>query len=157
MVSIYRRVAEKVPMDTEKVGRIVNAKYEALIAEVVQAVEALDQTMMQSGDDSPLKNVWEEFVVQIKEGESILFDAYEETIRAICSTPTQALTATEIDILWLWSEGYVECDPDVEDSISRTEKLRHVTDELYRRLCSKADDYELPHWDETKDSDEGYE
>jgi len=38
---------------------------------------------MQSGDDTPLKNIWDEVCVQVQGEESAMWDTYSETIQSL--------------------------------------------------------------------------
>jgi len=68
---------------------------EAVIAEMTEMqVEAL------SGDDSGLRNVWEEVCVQIQTGESVFWDVYEDTMRAAIEREVARLAFHEGEAIW---------------------------------------------------------
>jgi hypothetical protein len=54
-----------------------------------------------SGDDSPLKNSWEEICVQCQDENSIFCSAYEDTIRKFVRMFMQKLQRFEIEAVWL--------------------------------------------------------
>ena len=47
---------------------------ETLVKDAIAALEQMDANAMLSGDDSGLKNVWEEVCVQLQYEESIFWD-----------------------------------------------------------------------------------
>lgn len=61
-----------------------------------------------SGDDSPLKNSWEEICVQCQDEESYAWSAYEETVRAFVRGFVQKLQRYEIEPIYLQTED--ACD-----------------------------------------------
>ena len=67
------------------VRRIVDAMYHGLVMQVIADIQALPDHCRQSGDDSHLKNVWEEFKYQIQREQSVMFDLYVHTIQSICA------------------------------------------------------------------------
>ncbi|TVY09072.1 hypothetical protein [Paenibacillus cremeus] len=139
-------------MNRKQISLIINDKYSGYVMQVKAKIENLDKSFMQSGDDSPLNNVWEEFVVQIQGEESIFFEAYEDTIRAICEKVLNSLTESELRLLWLETDGYFDYD---EDELFPTEDvlLEGIEQELYSRLCALAADEEIE-FDKDKDEEE---
>ena len=61
-----------------------------------------------SGEDSPLKNTWEEICVQCQGEESIFRSAYEDTIRGFVRGFVQKLQRFEIEAIWLQTDD--ACD-----------------------------------------------
>jgi hypothetical protein len=61
-----------------------------------------------SGDDSPLKNIWEEICVQCQDENSYAWSAYEETIRVSVTGFVQRLQRNEIEAIYLQTED--ACD-----------------------------------------------
>jgi hypothetical protein len=61
-----------------------------------------------SGEDSPLKNSWEEICVQCQTEESSAWSAYEETIRAYVTGFVEQLQRHEIEAIYLQTED--ACD-----------------------------------------------
>jgi len=54
-----------------------------------------------SGEDSPLKNSWEEICVQCQGRKSIFWPAYEDTIRGFIRIFLKKLLRFEIEAIWL--------------------------------------------------------
>ena len=86
-----------------------------------------------------LADVWEEFKYQIQREESCLMEAYEKTISTLCQQLVKELPQHELDLLWLWSEGYYNWHEDEEPPA----KEEDVVTEFYGRVCSRAGDEEL--------------
>lgn len=59
-----------------------------------------------SGDDSELKNVWEEICVQVQHEHSLYWDAYDETVRSFVRGHINDLQNHQQKALWYQSEGY---------------------------------------------------
>lgn len=58
-----------------------------------------DKDMLTSGDDSGLKNVWEEICVQVKSEKSIHWDSYENTIENCISSELELQPKAIVDLL----------------------------------------------------------
>ena len=130
------------------VARILRKKYDAYCEQVVGIIKALPSECRQSGDDSPLENVWEEFKCQVQGEEAWMFDAYVETIKAICHQVATSLADHELELLWLDSEAYFDHD-DGAPLPHRDQLIEGVEAELYQRVFNRAEDEEL-----AADSDE---
>lgn len=69
-----------------------------------------------SGDDSPLKNAWDEICVEIQYERSFFWDVYELTSRAIIQGSIEEMDDTLKRLIWFQTdEGYME-DNDKEFS-----------------------------------------
>lgn len=126
-------------MKRDEIWRIMEAKYEDYCDQVVQIIQELPDDCRQSGDDSVLEDVWEEFKYQVQRDESVMFGAYESTITAICQGVVQKLPQHEQNLLWLVSDGYFKWD-EPDEPFDKTED---VVSELYRRVCTRAADEDL--------------
>jgi hypothetical protein len=129
-------------MRKKEVSRVLGLKYEAYVQQVIALVRALPDECRQSGDDSVLGDVWEEFKCQVQREESGVFDAYVETIQEICAHLVGSLPDHEVEFLWLDSEGYWDHDED-EERLRRAEMEEAVTRELYGKVAGRAADEEL--------------
>jgi len=67
---------------------------------------------MQSGDDSPLKNVWDEICVQVQGEESIMFDAYLDTIRSFIQDEVKKLDIQTKQVIWLQTNEGIDWEED---------------------------------------------
>ena len=59
---------------------------------------------MQSGEDSGLKNLWDEVCVQVQGEESVFWSAYLEHIEAIAEFETSKLSVSTKQAMWLQTE-----------------------------------------------------
>ncbi len=127
----------------ELVKTIVAAMYQRLVETVITDIKSLPDNCRQSGDDSKLKDVWEEFKYEIQREQSILFFAYEDTIQRICARQVAELDRERQQLLWLWSDGYYDWN-DEDDKIPWGEMVTDaLAKELYDRVCSVANNEEL--------------
>jgi|SRR5215831_339358 len=131
--------SENEPSPSDIVPRIIEAKYEDYCDRVVQMIQGLPADCRQSGDDSVLEDVWEEFKYQVQRQESVVFEVYEDTITALCQKVVEGLPQHERDLLWLASDGYFDWD----EQDGSPDKTNDVVAELYRRVCTRASDEDL--------------
>lgn len=134
------------------VGRFNDARYAALTTAVVrslgspqdgvQAIHVLGPECRQSGEDSPYRDVWEEYKVQVQGQQSIFFELYEETIRDLCASVVKAVPPDERRLLWLDSEAHFEWDDDDGDPHDST-VFDDVVNELLREVGDRAADEPL--------------
>ena len=76
---------------------------------------------MCSGDDSGLENVWDEICVQVQDQESVVWDAYEDTVRMLIRSDLKHLSALEREAIWLQTDRgfdwwYDQDNPDEQQS-----------------------------------------
>jgi hypothetical protein len=120
---------------------VIMRKYDAYANRAIRRIKRLPPESRQSGDDSGLEDVWEEFKSQIQHEQSIFFDLYEQVIRELCLGLVQELPGHEIEILWFGCEARFDCDDDEAGTHPLLGELRaHVADELYRIVCRRAAD-----------------
>jgi hypothetical protein len=128
-------------MDELLVRRIVAAKYDEYAKRVIWRFKRLGPEARQSGDDSPYKNVWEEYVSQVQGQESIYFPLYEATLQRTCAAVLSKLRDAELQLLWLGTEAYIEWEDDGFPLRSRLDD--DVTAKLYSTVWGIAADEEL--------------
>jgi hypothetical protein len=97
---------------------------------------------MQSGDDTPIKNIWDEVCVQIQSELSVMWDAYLETINAIISQEVIKLDSAIKQAIWLQTDGGMDWEFDDE----RSEEVPYIEDDItdyitHNYLLSKAADW----------------
>ena len=126
-------------MRKQDVCAVLRYKYEFYRDQVIAKIRELGPECRQSGDDSPLKDVWEEFKDQVQQEESVVFDAYVETIEAICHGLVVSLPQHELQLLWLDTGGYFDRDDD-RIQPHADEIIEGVERELYQRVVSCAAD-----------------
>ena len=129
-------------MRKDEVRRILQKKYSAYRDEVVGIIKSLPPESRQSGDDSGLDDVWEEFKFQVQREESVTFDLYAETIEAFCKDVAKNLPDHELELLWLDSATYFDHDDD-HGPAARGELIAGVTQEIYGKVLEMANNEEL--------------
>jgi hypothetical protein len=112
--------------------------YQRLVESVIASIKVLPDNCRQSGDDSKLKDVWDEFKYQLQEEQSSFFGFYEDTIRRLCAEAITRQGREWKQLLWLWTEGYtdqwVEQDEvSIEDFVTDD-----IVEEVYNRVCDIA-------------------
>lgn len=137
-------------MKQKQIEQIIEDKYEEYAQIIQKQIESLNREFMQSGEDSSYKNVWEEYAVQIQGEESIMFEMFEETIIDMCVRLIQKYGENEIKLLWLKTDEFFGYDDNDYPPIDEMENA--VSNELYSRIRSLAEEYELEedHEDELK-------
>jgi len=105
---------------------------------VAGRVRAVPKEARQSGNDTIHRDVWEEFKDQIKGQHSFMFDLYEDMVRMDCESVLEGLPRYQRELIWLWSELFLDRDsyPGDAPSYMTMEALLEI---LYRRVCERAD------------------
>ncbi len=129
-------------MKNGEVREILHKKYKAYRDQVVVNTKALPADCRTSGDDSGLEDVWEEFKSQVQWQESLAFEAYVETIQAVCRTILKSLPDHELEFLWLRCDMYFDQDDDAGLPV-RAELIDGVVEELYKLVLELAADEDL--------------
>ena len=127
----------------ELVERLAAVMYDNLVKIVIDDIKGMPEGSRQSGDDSMLKDVWEEFKYQIQREQSDVFDLYQEVIQDICTRRVRGVDRDKTTLLWLWSEGYGKTWVD-KDKVSLDDvEEEAIAEELYDRLQAAAENEEL--------------
>jgi hypothetical protein len=61
-----------------------------------------------SGEDSGLANIWEEICVQVRGEQSLVWDVYDFTVRALIASSVQELPDSEREAIWRQTENGME-------------------------------------------------
>lgn len=70
---------------------------------------------MQSGDDTPLKNMWDEICVQVQGEQSGMWDDYEDTISSLILSKVEGLDSVTQQAIWLQTDEGTDWSVDNED------------------------------------------
>lgn len=70
---------------------------------------------MQSGDDTPLKNIWDEICVQVQDEKSGMWDHYLDSIQPIILGVVVELDAATKQAIWLQTDEGIDWKLDNED------------------------------------------
>ena len=91
-------------MKTEKdlLRKFAEEIAERILRKTIFALQKVTDTL--SGDDSELKNAWDEVCVQVQHGQSFFWDEYDETVRLFVSAYIEELQSHEKLALWFQTE-----------------------------------------------------
>ncbi len=76
---------------------------------------------MQSGDDSPLKNVWDEICVQMQTEESVMWEVYLDVISSLIKSELKPLSREILQSIWLQTNEGGDWESEIADQISEGE------------------------------------
>ncbi|MGQ7815792.1 hypothetical protein ACUTAH_08965 [Metapseudomonas furukawaii] len=94
------------------------------------------QDCLSSGEDTPLRSIWDEICVQQQCEESTFWDAYLETIAAFLEARVKHLQGYELDAPWLLTPEGKDWDCELEEEREPYPVLlQDVTS--YSALCAK--------------------
>lgn len=128
-------------MDESDLSSIIEVKFDRYVRRIINRIKRLPKECRLSGDDSPLRNVWEEWISQMQGEHSLAFGVYEETIRLICRGVAESLPREEQGLLWMWTDDYLGWEGN--DIPYGDPVIEALEDELYRRVCTAACNVEL--------------
>lgn len=111
---------------------------ERITKRTILALQQVKNTL--SGDDSGLKNAWDEICVQVQYKKSSLWSAYDETVQSFVFAYTEELKSHEKLALWLqteqgWSWAY-DCDGQTDEypSVFVEDIVEYITQQyIYRK------------------------
>lgn len=148
-----------------------------LLKESIAALEQMDSSEMLSGDDSGLKNVWEEICVQVQDEQSFFWETYVETMESLLAGYVEFLDRDARLALWTATDegwDYIYDHHADDDGVADVPVVEHeivakLKDELLSAAASYSnqriakflqrheDGYDDLEDDEDEDSDEGPE
>jgi len=89
---------------------------EEISAKVVKILRKMTEGM-QSGDDTPLKNIWDEVCVQVQDEYSVMWDYYLETISSMIEKEVCMLDDLVIGAIWLQTDEGDDWADEIQDRI----------------------------------------
>lgn len=117
-----------------------------VVAKAVAALKSMKGNSLLSGDDSGLRNVWEEVCVQVQGEESFYWDTYLDVIDDLLTAFVEELSQQDRLALWLRTEaGYDWLDEVNDGNADGTEPpvlIDQVSDDLKSDLLARAADFE---------------
>jgi hypothetical protein len=116
--------------------------YQRLTRKLITTLQKLDSGGM-SGDDSPLRNVWDEICVQIQHESSIFWDTYDDTVRGLAEAEVAQLSPYEREAMWLRTPEWD--DWDCEDESDR-DPYPVANDDIARYLMTEYLYEEAGNW-----------
>ena len=96
-------MSERKLSETAVVRQLADHVAHGLTRRTIAALQGMTDHL-NSGEDSGLKSVWDEICVQVQGEESVVWDAYEQTVRALLTAEVAELPAHEREALWLQTE-----------------------------------------------------
>lgn len=94
----------------------------AKIAESAISEMKKNRDVLLSGEDSGLRNLWEEYVAQVRGGESFHYDEYQEAVENYCSSEVNKISKLEKLIVTL---GADQTSQEFEEWLEESEKAIH--------------------------------
>ena len=86
---------------------------------------------MHSGDDSPLKNIWDEICVQVQIQESQYWEYYEETAKNLILPELKKLKEEVKRSIWLQTKAGGDWETEIEDQIADGKVKEHEVNVEY--------------------------
>lgn len=93
---------------------------------------------MQSGDDTPLKNVWDEICVQVQGEYSVMWDAYLDTITSLIRDEVEKLDIQTKQAIWLQTDEGIDWEIDNEDQNTATYCVEDITEYVLENFVLSA-------------------
>ena len=103
-------------------------------AEVVRDLRKMTEGM-QSGDDTPLKNIWDEICVQMQDEQSVMWDAYEDTMLRLIEEKLRKLDNIVLGAIFLQSDAGSRWEGEIEES--NPENVDYDIDEIARHVMNE--------------------
>lgn len=124
--------------------------------EIIAWLKSMPATL--SGDDTPLRNVWEELCVQLQVDESFYWAAYEETIRLDIHARVEALATVTRMAIWLQTDEGSDWFSDLDYDKRHSENFppsfldENIDSVIYEIICQRAYDYQSEGIDKFEES-----
>jgi hypothetical protein len=106
---------------------------ERLTRKLIATLQRLNNGLL-SGEDSGLKNTWDEICAQVQFEESFSWDVYDETVRGLAASDVEKLQSHEREAIWLQTTA--ADDWDCEDE-SRRQPYPVSNDEIVDYLVNE--------------------
>ena len=122
---------------------LATATCRRLVRRIVRRLIAMTEGL-QSGDDSPLTNVWDEICVQVQGEHSVMWSTYLMTIRQVCAAELAALPPFELSAIWLQTTTGVEWADSEEGEFGRVTpdpQDQDVVDHVLNEVVGIAGDW----------------
>lgn len=102
----------------EIIHKLAEKECTTISAKVIRRLQRMTESM-QSGDDTPLKNIWDEICVQVQSQESIFWELYLTEIARIIASYVDELDNHIKQAIWLQTDEGVswECDHENADVV----------------------------------------
>jgi hypothetical protein len=112
-----------------------------IAGKIIAALQGMRDKL--SGDDSELETIWDEICAQVQYEESILWDAYDETVRDMVGQYVAELPQYEREAIWFQTDAGIDWDcEEPEDREAYPVVDDDIVDYLvYKYVYSQAADW----------------
>jgi hypothetical protein len=119
---------------------LAQREIKSLCRRVIRHLQSMKEGYLQSGDDSPLANAWDEVCVQVQGTESFMWDAYIDTMEGIILGFFSDLPLESKKAIWLQTPEGFRWEPEEDEDqdkipFSEDDVVQHV---LYDRILRIA-------------------
>lgn len=118
------------------ISEIADAECEKISRKVILALQKNVDCLM-AGDDSGLKNIWDEICVQVQDEYSYYWDSYVETVEGLIEVEVEKLSKSIREAIWLQTDDSFESE-DQNAVFTDQELSRYIASEY---VFSKAGDW----------------
>jgi hypothetical protein len=124
------------------ISKIADKECERVSTQCILALQKMTEGM-QSGDGSPLRNVWEEVCVQVQYQYSFHWEAYLITVKQVMLSEIQPLDESVKQAIWLQTDDGMrwedeEADPDRIAPYCEDDIVNHI---LHKFVLATANDW----------------
>jgi hypothetical protein len=121
-------------------GKFAEGICDRTVKRVIRYLRSITDTL--SGDESPLKNAWEEICVQVQFEQSCFWDVYVETINLAIEAEVEELKEHELAAIWFQTAdgeqwGFTDGGDREEPYID----VQAVVEVIHELVLSEADSY----------------
>ena len=116
---------------------IADRESKRLARRVIRHLQSMTDCL-QSGDDSPLANVWDEVCVQVQGQESFFGEAYLDTITGVILGHLETIDKEVKDAIWLQTQNGMEWESKAEDNEKITCSEDDITEYLLHDFVLSA-------------------
>ena len=113
-----------------------------LTKRAIRSLQALRETHLHSGDDSGLRDAWDEICVQVQDETSALWPAYLDTVRAFLTKHCERMPPRDLHSIWRGTDAGFDWLQDVEDGVEdgeiQTYCIEDVVGKVLENVLSKA-------------------
>ncbi len=129
-------------MFEQRTRLIIQDKYMELVGIVIDELRNMPVQQVSDSIDVPFENVWDAFAEPFQHEAEPLYNSYNDVVSDMCQQLTEQLTLTELQLLWLVSDGALEWEDD-DEFPDEEQMLNDVAEELYSWVEQEAEEPEL--------------